>query len=139
MQHDGRVVDVVRQTMIDVAKQIEYWRRSAAEDWDMSVDLLARQKLRYGLFFAHLAIEKALKALVCRAKNDLAPRTHALLRLAELSGFDLREDQRVFLSEFDRYQIEGRYPDDLMAQPSVEEARRQSEKAREIYEWLMQR
>jgi HEPN domain-containing protein len=80
------------------------------------------------------------EGLVCRAKNDLAPRTHALLRLAELSGLNLRADQRVFLSEFDRYQrIEGRYPDNLMAQPSVEEAHRQSENAREIYEWLMQR
>jgi HEPN domain-containing protein len=125
--------------MIDIDKQIEYWRRSAAEDGEMSVDLLSRQKLRYGLFFAHLAIEKALKALVCRAKKDLAPRTHALLRLAELAGLDLRADQRVFLSEFDRYQIEGRYPDDLMAQPSLEEARSQSQQAREMYEWLMQR
>lgn len=125
--------------MIDIAKQIDYWRRGDAEDWELGIDVIARQKLRYGLFFAHLAIEKALKALMCRATRDLAPRTHALLRLAELSGLDLRADQRAFLSEFDRYQIEGSYPDNLMTPPNLDEARGQMEQAREIFQWLMQR
>jgi HEPN domain-containing protein len=47
------------------------------------------------LFFAHLALEKLLKAHVCRATRDLAPRVHALLRLAERAGLMLPEDWRV--------------------------------------------
>ncbi|MGH7790737.1 MAG: HEPN domain-containing protein [Thermodesulfobacteriota bacterium] len=123
--------------MIDIIKQIAYWRKSAEEDWDIAVDLLQREKTRYGLFFSHLALEKALKAHVCRAKQDMAPRSHALLRLAELSQLSLTSDQRLFLSEFDRYQIEGRYPEDLLAKPSPEEARAQLRKAEETFQWLM--
>ena len=70
--------------MVDIKKQIEHWQQSGREDWEMAVDLVQREKPRYGLFFAHLAIEKALKAHVCRATQDLAPRVHALLRLADL-------------------------------------------------------
>ena len=87
----------------------------------MAVDLVQREKPRYGLFFAHLAIEKAPKAHVCRATQDLAPRVHALLRLADLSGLQVHEDNRLFLAEFDRYHIEGRYPDDLTSSPTSEE------------------
>lgn len=104
----------------------------------MATDLIQREKPRYGLFFAHLALEKTLKAHVCRATKDLAPRTHALLRLAELSQLWVSPEQRLFLSEFDRYQMEGRYPEDLISPPSPEEGRVQLEKAREMFQWLMQ-
>lgn len=123
---------------MDIKKQIEYWRKGAAEDWAMATDLVQREKPRYGLFFAHLALEKTLKAHVCRATQDLAPRTHALLRLVELSQLRVSPEQRLFLSEFDRYQVEGRYPEDLISPPSPEEGRVQLEKAREILQWLMQ-
>lgn len=124
--------------MVDIRKQIEYWRKGAAEDWEMAVDLVQRDKPRYGLFFAHLALEKVLKAHVCRTLQDIAPRTHALLRLAELATLTLSADQRLFLSEFDRYQIEGRYPEGVMPQPGTEEGRTQLQKAEEVYQWLMQ-
>ncbi len=122
---------------MDVKKQIEYWRKGAAEDWEIAGDLVHREKPRYGLFFAHLALEKALKAHVCRATQDIAPRTHALLRLAELSQLRISANQKVFFSEFDRYQIEGRYPETLMPPPSPDEGRAQLRKAEEIFQWLM--
>ena len=69
--------------MFDIGKQIAYWRDGAAEDWRVAQDLIKRRKVRHGLFFAHLALEKLLKALVCRRTQDLAPRIHSLVRLAE--------------------------------------------------------
>lgn len=56
-------------------------------------------------FFAHLALEKLLKAHVCRTTNDLAPRIHALLRLAERAELPISESHRLFLARFDRYQL----------------------------------
>jgi len=44
-----------------------------------------KNRIRHGLFLANLALEKALKALVCKATRDLAPRIHNLVRLAELA------------------------------------------------------
>ena len=75
------------------------------------------------LFFAYLALEKLLKAHICRATADLAPRIHALLRLAERTGLAFSEEQRVLLARFDRYQVEGRYPDLLPAPPDQDVAR----------------
>ena len=58
--------------MIDIAQQIAYWRSGAREDWSVAVDLVERGRTRHGLFFVHLAIEKALKAHVCERTQDLA-------------------------------------------------------------------
>jgi len=52
--------------MFDVEKQIAYWRGGAEEDMAVARELIAGKRVRHGLFFAHLALEKALKAIVCR-------------------------------------------------------------------------
>ena len=46
--------------MIDIQKQIDYWRNGAIEDWNVAEDLVSRNKTRHGLFFVHLALEKLL-------------------------------------------------------------------------------
>jgi len=97
---------------MDIQKHVEYWLNSAAEDWEIAKDLVERKKTRHGLFFAHLTLEKA----------TLSP----------------SPEQKAFLAEFDRYQLEGRYPENLMASSKPEEANIQMEKAREIYQWLVQ-
>ncbi|NCO95976.1 MAG: HEPN domain-containing protein, partial [Armatimonadetes bacterium] len=56
-----------RSTMIDVEKQVAYWRDGAKEDWEVAQELVDRGRTRHGLFFGHLALEKLLKAHVCRA------------------------------------------------------------------------
>ncbi len=75
--------------MIDINKQIEHWRSGAFEDWNVANGLVEQGKIRHGLFFAHLALEKTLKAHVCRVKNDIAPPIHNLLRLAERASLVL--------------------------------------------------
>ncbi len=96
--------------MIDVEKQVAYWRNGSAEDWDVARELVKSGRTRHGLFFAHLALEKMLKAQVCRLTSDLAPRVHNLVHLAELTGLSLSETQRTFLARVNQYQLEGRYP-----------------------------
>ncbi len=81
--------------MIDIDKQIAYWRDSADEDFAVARELVRRTRIRHGLFFAHLALEKALKAHVCRVTQDIAPRVHNLVRLAELAELDLQPAQWI--------------------------------------------
>ena len=76
--------------MIDIDKQISFWRNSAEEDLAVARDLVHRNRIRHGLFFAHLALEKALKAHVCCVTQDIAPRLHNLVRLAELAELDIQ-------------------------------------------------
>jgi HEPN domain-containing protein len=75
--------------MIDISKQIAYWQSGAKEDWDATQDLIKKGRVRHGLFFAHLALEKILKALVCQQTQALAPRTHNLQDFRFESNFRL--------------------------------------------------
>jgi HEPN domain-containing protein len=125
--------------MMDISRQIQYWRSGAIEDWEVAVELVNAGRTRHGLFFAHLALEKVLKAHVCRTIGDLAPRIHTLLRLAERTDLSVSEDQRLFLARFDRYQLEGRYPDMLPVAPDIETAQNELRQAQEVFEWLTQR
>lgn len=56
--------------MVDIEKQIAYWKTSAEEDWAAARRLLAGGMTRHGLFFAHLSLEKLLKGLVCRRTRN---------------------------------------------------------------------
>ena len=124
--------------MIDIQKQIQHWRNGAAEDWQVALELVDLGRTRHSLFFAHLAIEKTLKAHICRVTNDLAPRIHPLLRLAELAKSGFSQQQLDFLARFDRYQLEGRYPDMLPPAPDMETTRNELKRASEMLEWLNQ-
>lgn len=124
--------------MLDIQKQIEYWHQSAVEDWQVAQDLLAQGRIRHGLFFVHLSLEKLLKAAVCQHTQDLAPRLHNLVRLAELTGSSWNETQIDTLAELNILNIEGRYPDMLQIPPSLKTAQCYLEQATEVYQWLMQ-
>ena len=71
---------------MDVQQHIDFWRAGALEDWDVGAGLVRDGKTRHGLFFVHLAIEKALKALVTRKTAEVPPRIHNLPKLAQLAG-----------------------------------------------------
>jgi HEPN domain-containing protein len=123
--------------MIDIEKQVAYWLSGASEDWQVATELIRRKRLRHGLFFAHLALEKALKAHVCRQTQDLAPRIHNLVRLAEIAQLQLDDKQIDVLAEMNAFNLEGRYPEMLTPEPTIEEARRYIRRAKEVYTWLM--
>jgi HEPN domain-containing protein len=98
-----------------------------------------RSRTRHGLFFVHLSLEKLLKAHVCRHTQDLAPRLHNLVRLAELATLPLSQAQVDVLAEINAFHIEGRYPDVLIPPPSQDKAEGYLRRAQEIYRWLMKR
>lgn len=123
--------------MVDIDRQVQYWKTSATEDWDVASQLLSSGKTRYALFFVHLALEKALKALVCAQTNDLAPRIHNLTRLAAMAGLNVSEPYSDVLSEIMAFHIEGRYPDSLIQAPTQKEAVEYFNRGREVFQWLM--
>ena len=127
----------IRANVIDVGKHINFWRNGAEEDWDVAQDLVKRGRVRHGLFFAHLALEKALKANICKITQDIAPRLHNLVRLAELAELTLQPNQTDILAEMNAFNIEGRYPDALSPPPSQGEALHYLNRAEEVYKWLI--
>ena len=121
---------------MDIQKQIAYWTKSSREDLAAAKSLLEKGHLRHALFFGHLAVEKEIKARVTRRIGEVPPKTHNLIRLAEIAGLALTETQWEFLREFNLYQMEGRYPDAGMPAISKCAAAAELRRAEEFLEWL---
>lgn len=125
--------------MIDINRQINYWRESSGEDWEVAQELVSNGRTRHGLFFAHLALEKLLKAFVCLHTKTIPPKTHNLLLLASKTDLALNDQQKLFLARFDQYQIEGRYPEMMPTAPTYEKAVQEIVAAQEFQLWLKQK
>lgn len=123
--------------MININKQITYWRNGAVEDWEVAKELVNNGRGRHGLFFAHLAIEKLIKAHVCQHTQDLAPQIHNLVRLAEIAKLSLNQDQIDIIAEMNAFNIEGRYPDSSVSSLSQAEAQDYLNRTEKVYQWLM--
>jgi len=122
--------------MVNIPKHISYWQTGAEEDWEVAIQLIESNKIRHGLFFLHMALEKILKAHICRNIKDVAPRTHNLVRLAELSGIVFEQKQKDLLAEINPFNIEGLYPEVWGAVPTRKEAETLWQRTKELFEWL---
>jgi HEPN domain-containing protein len=122
--------------MVNAAKHVQYWRTGAEEDVAAAGTLLEKGHLRHALFFAHLAVEKMLKAHVVKATGQVPPKIHDLLRLAELAGLSLSTARREFLADIQEHCLEGRYPEKWPPEPSRPEAETAMRETREALKWL---
>ena len=110
--------------MVDILEQIKYWQNGAAEDWLVPDQLITGDKVRHGLFFAHLSLGK------------IAPKIHNLVKLAETAGLNLSDDKIDFLAEMSEFNLEGRYTVPFLPQISSQEAKEYIKKTKEVLEWF---
>lgn len=89
----------------------QYWLTTAEHDYKTMLGLFRIKRYSDALFFGHLVLEKILKAFVVRQTKEQAPKTHNLIRLAELSKIDLTESQLDVLSKANQFNLRTRYPD----------------------------
>lgn len=91
---------------------IEYWKTAAEKDWEVVQNLFDKANYPHALFFAHLVLEKLLKAhFVKDNPSDYPPRIHNLVRLASQTQLSVAANDLLFLDKMNDYQMEGRYPD----------------------------
>ena len=97
----------------------QYWQRGSEDDLETARAVAnGTQRFHAALFYAHLAIEKALKAQYVALHGTHAPYTHNLLHLCAKIGWELIDDDKRFkelLLEFNEFNLEGRYPDEKEA------------------------
>ncbi len=126
---------------MNTQKQIEYWIKAAELDWTTANDIFNSGKnFHLCLFIGHLTLEKILKALVIRVTGSFPPKTHNLLRLAEIAKLDLENDVVNFLEELNQFQMETRYPDEKFSLYKIATKDFTSDKIKKIKEfkeWLM--
>lgn len=124
--------------MVDIQQQIVYWKSGSQEDIDVAAELISGGRCRHGLFFAHLAIEKMLKAMICKETQTLASRIHNLVRLTQIAQLQLSAEKLNHLAEMNEFNMEERYPVQFIDTISQDEAQDYLHKSAEVLEWLMQ-
>lgn len=83
----------------------------AERDFQTASDLYKKDNYTYALFFGQLAIEKIIKALIVKKKNQIYPPIHSLRKLSNLAGLELNLNQKKDFDEITKFNIEARYDD----------------------------
>jgi len=115
----------------------------AQVDYDIATaeQMLYAGRYIYVIFMSHMALEKALKALVTEETQKLPSRTHNLIDLAQRAQVVLSQEQQDFLGRINNTSVVVRYPDDLTAMVSqYPEAIAQDylERTKELILWVRQ-
>ena len=95
----------------DVKKTISYWLDGSEYDMGVADAMYSTGKYPYSLFMGHLAIEKLLKAIFVKQRNEHAPFTHSLPFLADKLQTDFPKEIILKMREFMEFYLETRYPD----------------------------
>jgi HEPN domain-containing protein len=111
---DASIQIVIFEGLKTKKDHIDYWVAQSEEDWEVAMLLIKEGKNLHGLFFVHLALEKICKAHWIRSsKTHIPPRTHNLIFILSQTDVLISNEQKQFLLEINRFQIEGRYPEQL--------------------------
>ena len=89
------------------------WLDMVEYDLTTAKQMLKTGRFVYVVFMCHLAIEKALKAIVCEETNKVPPKTHDLIYLINLGRVVLSGDLLDFVGVINNAGIVTRYPEDL--------------------------
>lgn len=93
-------------------EHIKYWINTAKDDYDTFIILFNNDKYLYAFYLAHLTLEKIIKAhWVKDNEGNIPPKSHNLIYLHKNTKLELSNDEIKFLTKFNDFQIQGRYPD----------------------------
>ncbi len=91
---------------------IDYWIKMAERDWVSVETLLKGKQYMHALFFAHLVIEKILKAYWIKDnENQNPPRSHDLEFIYSQTDLDLTPEYLDLIRVMNSWNLEGRYQD----------------------------
>ena len=92
---------------------MEYWFKSADEDYDTMLYMKAGKKNTWCLFMGHLVIEKLLKGLYAKNNSDdpIAPKIHNLILLSQKANLEVPTEIREKIQTINTFNISARYDD----------------------------
>lgn len=90
---------------------VRHWVKSAKNAWRTTGYLFEKRDYASALFFAHLYLEKLLKANIVKHTQAQSLYGHNLRVLADKAGLELSAQQALFLDRVTEYNIAGRYDD----------------------------
>ena len=116
----------------------KYWISASEKDWEVAEHLFASKDYVHSLYLMHLSLEKILKALVVDRTGKQPPYTHNLLHLAKKTELEISEEQKQFLTDMNKFQLEARYPDEkfsIYKQCNLAFTKKYLKKSREMRSW----
>jgi HEPN domain-containing protein len=119
---------------------VKKWLERAKYDLDTAKAMLSSSRYLYVAFMCQQAVEKILKAIIIKNGGRI-PRTHNLVRLAELANVChfMEDKDRDFLSDLTPFAIESRYGDYRQRLSEIINKKMAViyfGKTKEIYKWL---
>jgi len=123
-------------------RMVEYWTRSAEEDVKTAESLLSAKRYLPCLFYCHLFVEKAVKAIIVEKTDKPAPFGHKLSYLAKLAGLDFTKEQVRLLDDLTSFNIRARYEDYKFAiykKAKKEYTEKYLHRAKALYVWLKEK
>lgn len=95
--------------MKNLNEVIERWVRQADRDLENAKKNLDIEAYDVCLILCEQAVEKMLKALYIKERNEEPPRTHSLRKLIDLTN--MPDESLKLVTELDSYYMVLRYPD----------------------------
>ena len=84
---------------------IKHWIESSDNDFKTMEDLYQTKNNNWALFIGHLVIEKLLKALYLKKKDEFPPMIHDLRRISEKANVKIDTKMRIILDTISRFNI----------------------------------
>jgi len=126
---------------LDIDKIFKHWVETSDEDFNTMLILFRSKSYHWALFMGHIAIEKLLKACFVKNKQNHAPFTHNLYRLAELCGLEISEEYAEWLFKITTFNLNARYDDykkEFYIMCTVDFAKEWIEKIKNLQQWIKQ-
>jgi len=101
----------MEQFPLNIDKIVKHWIETSDDDFDTMLVLFRSKSYHWALFMGHIAIEKLLKAYFVKHRQEHAPFTHNLYRLAELGGLEISEEHAEWLFKITTFNLNARYDD----------------------------
>lgn len=121
--------------------KLQEWIDIAEEDLSSAEWCVKGQKYLWSLVMCQQAIEKMLKAIYLKQKNEVPPKIHNLNKLLLDVGFsdELDEETNIFFDDLIIYYFSSRYPDKraLLKKECTEQlVNKYLNKTKEVFQWL---
>jgi len=125
-------------------KNVKYWLDISEYDLETAEAMLEKARFLYVGFMCHQAIEKIVKAYYQQELNQLPPKAHNIILLAQQSNLydNFSDAQKAFIEVLQPLNIEARYPDyrdRLLLSLNQDKCKNILQKTRDLYKWIKEK
>jgi len=121
--------------------KIDEWFLQSDYDFETAEAMYASARYIYAIFMCHLSLEKALKGLYLKRKNEHPVKSHDLVYFVQKIELEMKPEDYQFLVSINRLSVPTRYPDDLkklIKSFTKDQTKKYLNSAKSIQQWIKQ-